>query len=335
MRLTGLQRNLLLWSTLPGVLLAAAVLAAWWSAAPASFDWRVATAWAVPGLVLLLFGAWRIRECVAKPAEAAATRLHGEDSADPQRAELVEINRHAAAAQAAEQAKARFLAVVGDRLRQPLQAMNLFIGALRRDASAAQLPAIERLHEVAQAMGGILDELLELARLDARVVAVVPTECDLHELFAAQRHRFAAPAQARGVSLHWHAAGATVHGDADLLDRVLHHLIANAIDHAPRGRVLVAARRCPRGIRIEVRDNGVGIARIQQAQIFEEFAQLHAGGRRERRLGLGLPICSRLARLLGSRIGLRSEPGRGSVFSIELPRAAASIGVIEGQRVAS
>jgi len=82
---------------------------------------------------------------------------------------------------------------------------------------------------------------------------------------------------------------------------------------------MVAARWSPHGVRIEVRDNGVGIAAIHQQRIFEEFVQLHGDGERREGYGLGLSIAMRVAQVLGTRIGLRSEPGRGSAFWFELP----------------
>src|SRR6202012_696558 len=98
-------------------------------------------------------------------------------------------------------------------------------------------------------------------------------------------------------------------------------LASNAIANAPEGRVLIAARRRGQAIRIEVRDNGPGIAVIHQQRIFEEFVQLQASeSDRRGGYGLGLAIPERLARLLGTRIGLRSEPGRGSTFWFDLPR---------------
>lgn len=239
------------------------------------------------------------------------------------RASASEAVQHSATAQAASEGKAQFLAAVGDRLRQPLHAMHLFIGALQRNATPAQQSSIDRLQGIADAMGGLLEELLEISRLDARVVAAQSRPLAVSELFAGQQSSVVAQAQARAVAVHWHDGGLWLQGDAELLGRVLHHLLANAIEHAIGGRVLVTARCRGDRVQLEVRDNGIGIARIHQAQIFEEFFQLGGGEqRRQRRLGLGLSICARIAALLGTRIDLRSELGRGSSFRIELPRAA-------------
>jgi CheY-like chemotaxis protein len=114
-----------------------------------------------------------------------------------------------------------------------------------------------------------------------------------------------------------------VRSDPALLLRILGNLVGNAITHSGiEGTVLVAARRRGGRVRIEVRDNGVGIAPIHQARIFEEFYQV-ANTERDRRqgFGLGLAICARVAALLGTRIGLRSALQAGSTFSLELPAA--------------
>lgn len=238
------------------------------------------------------------------------------------RASTSEALQHSATAQAAFAGKAQFLAAVGDRLRQPLHAMHLFVGALQRNATPAQRPSIESLQGIVNTMSELLEELLEISRLDAHVVAAQAQPLAVSELFAGQRQSFEAQAQARAVTVHWHDGGLWLRGDAELVGRVLRHLLANAIEHAIGGRVLVAARRCGDRVRLEVRDNGTGIARIHQVQIFEEFFQLVSSEQRQRRLGLGLPICARIAALLGTRIDLRSELGQGSSFRIELPRVA-------------
>lgn len=240
------------------------------------------------------------------------------------RASVAEALQRAAEAQTATRGKAQFLAAVGDRLRQPLHAMNLFIGALGNDAQPSQRLPLSRLHDSAQAMVGLLEELLELSRLDAHVIQADLRPQQVSALFAACRQSLLARDRKCAAVLHWRDGGLWLHSDAELIGRMLHHLTANALDHCGNGRVLVAARRSGGGVRLEVRDNGTGIARIHQSQIFEEFFSLNGGDdRQRRRLGLGLPICARIAALLGTGIGLRSELGRGSVFWIELPRAAA------------
>ncbi|WP_324817285.1 ATP-binding protein [Variovorax sp.] len=236
----------------------------------------------------------------------------------------VALQRMAEAEQAAL-SRARFLAAASHDLRQPLHAMGLFIDGLLPGASDAQRPAVLRLQEGTQFMTLLLDDLLEISRLDAQVLTpkMAPVALDtLFEQLAAQHAAQAAQSQVRMV---FKPQGRLVHSDAAMLLRIVGNLIGNAIRHAPpEGTVLVAARRGtrPGTTRIEVRDNGIGIAPIHQQRIFEEFYQV-ANTERDRRqgFGLGLAICARLAALMGSRIELRSALLEGSTFSLTLAQA--------------
>ncbi|VTU40838.1 Sensor protein TorS [Variovorax sp. PBS-H4] len=237
-------------------------------------------------------------------------------------ATAVALQRMAEAEQAAL-SRARFLAAASHDLRQPLHAMGLFIDGLLPTASATQRPAVLRLQEGAEFMGVLLDDLLEISRLDAQVLTPAIGNVSLAMLFDQLGAQHAARAAASQVRLVWQDRGLAVRSDPALLLRILGNLVGNAITHSGlEGTVLVAARRRGERVRIEVRDNGVGIAPIHQARIFEEFYQV-ANTERDRRqgFGLGLAICARVAALLGTRIGLRSALQAGSTFSLELPAA--------------
>ncbi|RYY97034.1 MAG: HAMP domain-containing protein [Comamonadaceae bacterium] len=233
----------------------------------------------------------------------------------------VALERMAEAEQSAL-SRARFLAAASHDLRQPLHAMGLFIDGLLPTATDAQRPAVQRLQESTAFMGVLLDDLLEISRLDAQVLTPNLAGVSLAALFDTLSAQHAAQAADAGVRLVWKARGLAVRSDAALLQRVVGNLVANAIRHAAGGTVLVLARNRGDGVCIEVRDNGVGIAPIHQARIFEEFYQV-ANTERDRRqgFGLGLAICARIAHLLGTRITLRSALQSGSNFSLVLPRA--------------
>lgn len=238
-------------------------------------------------------------------------------------ATAVALQRMAEAEQAAL-SRARFLAAASHDLRQPLHAMGLFIDGLLPTSSELQRPAVLRLQEATEFMGVLLDDLLEISRLDAQVLTPTIAGVSLAALFDQLDAQHAASAAAAHVRLVWRDRGLAVRSDSALLLRVIGNLVSNAIRHTPPdGTVLVAARRRGGGVRIEVRDNGIGIAPIHQARIFEEFYQV-ANAERDRRqgFGLGLAICSRIAALLGTRIGLRSALSAGSKFSLDLPLAA-------------
>ena len=265
---------------------------------------------------------------LAHDVNRLAERLQQHQQVSEQRvreATAVALMRMAEAEQAAL-SRARFLAAASHDLRQPLHAMGLFIDSLLAGATEAQRPALARLQESAAFMGVLLDDLLEISRLDAQVLAPALADVPLAPLFDALAAQQAARAAEGGVRVVWRDRGLAVRSDAALLQRVIGNLVANAVRHAPLdGTVLVAARRCAGGVRIEVRDNGVGIAPIHQSRIFEEFYQV-ANTERDRRqgFGLGLAICARIAALLDTRIALRSALGLGSTFSIALPAAEAA-----------
>ncbi len=237
-------------------------------------------------------------------------------------ATAVALQRMAEAEQAAL-SRARFLAAASHDLRQPLHAMGLFIDGLLPTATAAQRPAVLRLQEGAEFMGVLLDDLLEISRLDAKVLTPTHADLSLAAMFDQLDAQHAARAAEARVRLVWRDRGLAVRSDAALLLRVVGNLVSNAVHHTPAGgTVLVVARRRAGAVRIEVRDSGVGIAPIHQARIFEEFYQV-ANTERDRRqgFGLGLSICARIAALLGTRIALRSAFGAGSRFALDLPRA--------------
>ena len=237
-------------------------------------------------------------------------------------ATAVALQRMAEAEQAAL-SRARFLAAASHDLRQPLHAMGLFIDGLLPTATPAQRPAVQRLQESTGFMGVLLDDLLEISRLDAQVLTPAIAGVSLAALFDRLGAQHAAAADEAQVRLVWRDRGLAVRTDAALLLRIVGNLVGNAIRHAPPdGSVLVIARRIGKGVRIEVRDDGVGIAPIHQARIFEEFYQV-ANTERDRRqgFGLGLAICARIAALLGTRITVRSALQAGSTFALVLPHA--------------
>jgi signal transduction histidine kinase len=261
-----------------------------------------------------------VRQALARLSGRVAQHQHpvALDPGESQPGDDEALRQH----QAANRSKARFIALVNHHFRQPLQALQLFAANLQHAADPDQQALQQHMRTSIGAMTRLLDALLEISRLDAGVVAVKPVEFSAAELFMHDRSRLSEGAARNGVVLIWRGSQLRLHGDADLAAGLLLQLASNAIANAPWGRVLIAAR--PRGdtVRIEVRDNGPGIAPEQQQSIFEEFVQL-PGSDNQRRdgYGLGLAIGDRVARLLGTRIGLRSAPGRGSTFWFDLPRS--------------
>ncbi len=229
-------------------------------------------------------------------------------------------------AEAANAGKTRFLAAASHDLLQPLNAARLFVSALRQrplDAESARLA--ERADAAFKAAEDLLDALLEVSRLDAGKLSPEIGAFALAEILEPLEHQFGVIAAARHLKLRFVDSRVHVVSDPQLLRRILQNFLSNALRYTRRGGVLLGVRRCGGNVRIEVWDTGAGIDAAQQRSIFDEFrrgTQTSPWG--EKGLGLGLAICERLARMLGHRLSLRSRPGRGSVFAVELPRASAA-----------
>lgn len=215
--------------------------------------------------------------------------------------------------------KTRFISSVGHHFRQPLQALHLFIASLLADASAPQRSALEQMRGCIDAMTRLLGGLVDISRLDAGVQARQVQSFSVESLFASERVASHALAARSDVAIHWHHGNLQLTTDREMLGRILHELLINALTHAPRSRILIAARRRGQSVRIEVRDGGPGISTLNQRRIFDDFVQLPSattatpGG-----YGLGLAIAARMAKALDSHIDLRSDPGHGSTFSLTL-----------------
>lgn len=263
----------------------------------------------------------RLRASTTALTEQLAT--HRADWASIQQTTAIDALDQLRQSQAAERGKSQFMALVGHHFRQPLQALQLIAAGLHPGIDAEQSGLLAQMRSSVATMARLLDALLEISRLDAGVVPATPAPFSVAGLFLRSRAALAEDMRQHGVRLAWHPGHWRVYGDAQLLGDLLQQLVANAIAHAGSpGRVLIAARRRATGVRIEVRDSGPGIPTIHQQRIFEEFVQLYGEGERHEGYGLGLAIAARLAKLLGTQIGLCSEPGRGSTFWFELPLAS-------------
>ncbi len=165
----------------------------------------------------------------------------------------------------------------------------------------------------------VLDDMLDIARLESGAMRSELTVFALDDVFADVERQFSPVAAKRGLSLRIRRRPVFVRSDRVLLRRLLQNLVSNALRYTQRGGVIVACR--PRGGRVEMQvwDTGPGIAEQHRDLIFNEFRGLDRPSPwGEKGLGLGLSICDRIARLLDLEFGLRSQVGRGSVFSVRL-----------------
>lgn len=230
---------------------------------------------------------------------------------DLRRAEAIRIS----------ESKSRFFAAASHDLRQPLHALQLFLADLSRmTEDPAQRALVERIDSATRAIAKQLRSLLDISRLDMANITPERQHLNLGDVFEQLAGTYASAAESARVRLIFRPLDAVLETDPALLGRMLGNLIDNAIKFAPRGTVLVCARRRPNAVRIEIRDNGRGIAPEHQTQVFDEFFQIENRSRDPNAgLGLGLAIASRIARLIGASVSLRSRAGRGAVFAVLLP----------------
>ncbi|TYT25099.1 response regulator [Luteimonas viscosa] len=233
-------------------------------------------------------------------------------------------------AERANDAKTRFLAAVGHDLLQPLHAAQLFTDSLGRQLAPQQRAALAQVRGALDSTTDLLTGLFDMSRLEAGGLVPQPRDFPLAEVLEPLASEFRALAAERGLAFRVVATAAWVHGDPQLLRRVLQNFLANAVRYTAAGGVLLGLRRDGTGLRVEVHDTGPGIETAQQGPIFEEFRR--GDGAPGQGLGLGLAIADRIARLMRAHIGLRSRVGRGTVFSLQLPRAEAAHGAWTGSQ---
>jgi len=177
--------------------------------------------------------------------------------------------------------------------------------------------------EVALDPAAALTGLLDISRLDHGGREPRVNRLPLGPLLEDLIDEAAPMAEAAGLSLRQVPTSLAVFADADFLQSILRNFISNARRYTRTGGIVVGARRHGHDVRVEVWDTGPGVPEDKRSAIFEEFRRLDdVDNSGVRGAGLGLAVASRMAALMGARIDLRSQPGRGSVFSVTLPRAA-------------
>jgi len=227
------------------------------------------------------------------------------------------------AAEAANRSKDKYLAAASHDLLQPLNAARLLISTLReRELPSAEQNLVERSHLALEGAEDLLADLLDISKLDQAAIKPDVDVFSLEELLAPLASEFESVASASDLRLRVRIADYAVSTDFRLMTRILRNFLSNACRYTERGGVLLGARRRGAFVELQVWDSGRGIAADQLDKIFLEFNQLEVGRAAERKgVGLGLAIVERIARMLGCPVQVRSQPGRGSVFSIRVPLA--------------
>jgi len=240
-----------------------------------------------------------------------------------------EITQAKQAAESAVLAKGEFLATMSHEIRTPLNGIVPMLDLLSRSALAPdQRQLVQTAASSSQALLRIVDDILDYSKLEANKLELESTAFNLREVLEQVMQLMQRPAENRGLRLGLQldpTVRLSVRGDPLRLRQVLTNLIGNAIKFTERGSVTLVARRLGETgaqhlLRFEVRDTGIGIDTEAQARLFNSFSQADAsttrlfGG-----TGLGLAICKRIVDLMGGRIAVVSEPGRGSTFWFEIP----------------
>lgn len=261
-------------------------------------------------------------EMIANPSpDGGSVITYTDITRQKQREQALEAARKTA--ELSNAAKTRFLAAASHDLRQPIHALGLFFATLKDKIGPQWEPGlIGRIDSAIAAVDSMLASLLDISKLDAGVMRPSLHAVSVRHLFGSLAAEFEVIAAERGNALRFRAPDIAVRTDPGLIERVLRNLVANALRYTTNGAVLVAARRGPADtVKICVYDTGIGIPEDQLDQIFVEFHQVGNPERdRSQGLGLGLAIVRRIADLLRHPLTVKSKPGRGSCFSIVLPR---------------
>ncbi len=238
----------------------------------------------------------------------------------------LELEDALAEAERANASKSRFVAAASHDLLQPLSAAKLYVASLEQEVTDDQPRTIvAKAGNALQSVENILGALLDISKLDNGLASVHVSTVPLDEMLGQLRDELRLLASTKGLDFRVLRTGARVQSDATYLRRILQNLISNAIRYTDSGRVLVGARQFSKSVRIEIWDTGPGIAEHEQERIFGEFQRLHAHASAADGMGLGLAIVERACALLRHPLGLQSQLGRGTVFSVELPRSAAAV----------
>lgn len=280
---------------------------------------------AVEGRVIGILGAYCSRPDGFEPEHVSFLRMAADLVAI-----AVENGRAYQAVEALAEERSRFMLRIAHDLRAPLAAIvsmsELLRGEYKGQLGPEQADCVARIDRRARSMLDMLNELLVLARSRSRRTTLELRPVDAGGLAGRILRAFGDAARQKGQKLEVSVVPGTppIAGDEKTLEEMLDNLVSNAIKYTPEGGE-VAVRFAPEGIglvRIEVRDSGIGIPKEDQARLFSEFFRAENARRLESLgTGLGLAIVKEMVAAHGGTIEVDSEPGRGSVFTVRLPRA--------------
>ena len=239
-----------------------------------------------------------------------------------------ELDEKAAHLRQADEMKSRFLSNISHEFRTPLNSVLALSGLLLDradgDLTEEQEKQVNFIRKSASGLLEMVNDLLDLAKIEAGKIEVHLSEFIVENLFSALRGVFRPLLHDRAIDLIFEDAGSIppLVTDEGKVTQVLRNFISNALKFTERGEVRVRAMAAGSAIIFSVEDTGIGIAPADQVRIFEEFTQVENHLQRHiKGTGLGLPLCRKLATLLGGNVAVKSEIGVGSTFSITIPRS--------------
>ncbi|MCK0105115.1 NahK/ErcS family hybrid sensor histidine kinase/response regulator [Marinobacter sp. S0848L] len=229
------------------------------------------------------------------------------------------------AAEEANRSKDKYLAAASHDLLQPLNAARLMVSALQEGAlPERESKMVLQAHRALEGAEELLADLLDISKLDQQAMKPDFIHLDINELVRDLGEEFSAVAANEELDFRIRSTSAFVHTDPRMLARIVRNLLSNAFRYTRQGGVLLAVRVRDEEVQLQVWDTGVGIAPEKLLDIFAEFHQVlpHGAGGRQG-AGLGLAIVERMVGVLGCRIDVASNLGRGSRFTLTLSRALA------------
>jgi signal transduction histidine kinase len=266
-----------------------------------------------------------------RESQAAIAQMHSRELDETNKgvvALYAELDEGTKALQRLSDLKSRFLSEMSHEFRSPLNSIKGLTGFLLArsdgDLTAEQEKQVKFIRQAAEGLSTLVDDLLDLAKVEAGKAVVRVTSFEVIELFENLQGTIRPMINHAAVSLRFEepAGIPTVQSDEGKIAQILRNFLTNAVKFTERGEIRVTASRGPDDtITFAVQDSGIGIATDDLDRIFEEYGQIdNPLQKRVKGIGLGLPLTKKLARLLGGSVSVHSEPGLGSTFFATMPR---------------
>ncbi|NQY89085.1 MAG: hybrid sensor histidine kinase/response regulator [Colwellia sp.] len=240
-----------------------------------------------------------------------------------------ELTKAKAEAEAANTSKTKFLAAASHDLMQPFNALSLFTSMLNKKVQGTDLAELAtNIQHSLSAAESLLADLVEISRLDNSSQKIDIHCFSIDDLLAPLGKEFSLLSQQVDLQFNYVTSTCVVETDQRLLRRIVQNFLSNALNYCPQknsqGKILLGVKHKQKQLVIEVWDNGPGIELADQQTIFKEFERLEHTQDKSG-LGLGLAICERIAKLLHVKIAVKSTRGKGTCFSVTLPRSTVKI----------